>query len=58
MLCWEEGGILAMAEAAFVLDFLILVMIFSRLLSRESVKAPAATLASDGFRHEMLDFCL
>ena len=51
MLCWEEGGILAMAEAAFVLDFLILVMIFSRLLSRESVKAPAATLASDGFRH-------
>ena len=47
-----------MAEAAFVLDFLILVMIFSRLLSRESVKAPAATLASDGFRHEMLDFCL
>ena len=47
-----------MAEAALPLDFLILEMIFSLLLSRESVKAPAATLASDGFRHVMLDFCL
>ena len=36
---WEEGGIL-------VLDFLILVMIFSRPLSREFVKAPAANLAT------------
>ena len=35
-----------MAEAALALNFLILVMIFSRLLSRESVKAPAATLAT------------
>ena len=35
-----------MAEAAWVLDFLIMVMTFSRLLSRESVKAPAAILAT------------
>ena len=51
-----------MAEAALALDFLILEMIFSRLLSRESVKAPTATLATgdvgDGFRHIQLELPL
>ena len=45
-MCWEEGVFLAMAEAALALDFLILVMIFSRLLSRESVEAPAVSLTT------------
>ena len=35
-----------MADAALALDFLILMMIFSRLLSRELVKAPVETLAT------------
>ena len=34
-----------MAVAALLLVFLILVMIFYRLLTKESVKVPAATLA-------------
>ena len=40
------GGILAMAEAALALDFLIPVMIFSCFLSRESVKVLEATMAT------------
>ena len=34
-MCWEEGVILATAEAALALDFLILVMIFFRLLESQ-----------------------
>ena len=42
----EDGEILVMAEAALALDFLVLEMIFSLLLSKESVKAPAPFLAT------------
>ena len=40
-MCSEEGILLAMDVAALVFDFLILGIIFSRLFSRELVKAPA-----------------